>query len=54
LPRLTPWPVVEGTLGILGQPTAAEQQISPHIEQVLSRTPRSFADWAQRHIHAFR
>jgi uncharacterized protein YbjT (DUF2867 family) len=52
--QFMPEPVVEGTLGILGRPTAAEQRISPHIEQVLGRAPRSFADWVQRHIHAFR
>ncbi|MEU4420814.1 hypothetical protein AB0F81_09315 [Actinoplanes sp. NPDC024001] len=48
-----PEPVVDGTLSILGAPTAAEQQVSPHIEQVLRRPARTFADWSRRHRHAF-
>ncbi|MGA5470629.1 NAD(P)H-binding protein [Streptomyces arboris] len=49
-----PEPVVETTLAILGEPTPAEQRISPHVERLLGRAPRTFADWAQRHIAAFR
>ncbi|MCT4354816.1 NAD(P)H-binding protein [Streptomyces sp. Je 1-79] len=49
-----PEPVVETTLAILGEPTPAEQRVSPHIEQVLGRAPRAFADWARRYIPAFR
>ncbi len=45
---------VETTLAVLGEPTAAEQQISPTIEQVLGRAPRTFADWVQDHVAAFR
>jgi uncharacterized protein YbjT (DUF2867 family) len=52
--RFMPEPVVETTLAILGEPTPAEQRISPDVEQVLGRAPRSFADWVQRHIAAFR
>jgi uncharacterized protein YbjT (DUF2867 family) len=52
--QFMPEPVVEGTLAILGEPTTAEQQISPHTEQVLGRAPRTFDDWAQANIHAFR
>lgn len=52
--RFMPEPVVETTLTILGEPTPAEQRISPDVEQVLGRAPRAFADWAQRHIAAFR
>ncbi|GGY22423.1 SDR family oxidoreductase [Streptomyces djakartensis] len=52
--QFMPEPVVETTLTILGEPTPAEQRISPDVEQVLGRTPRTFADWAQRHIAAFR
>ncbi|GAA4335182.1 NAD(P)H-binding protein [Streptomyces venetus] len=52
--QFMPEPVVETTLTILGEPTLAEQRISPDVEQVLGRTPRTFADWAQRHITAFR
>lgn len=45
---------VETTLAVLGEPTPAEQQISPAVEQVLGRRPRAFADWVQDHISAFR
>ncbi|MDT0572811.1 NAD(P)H-binding protein [Streptomyces sp. DSM 3412] len=52
--RFMPEPVVETTLTILGEPTPAEQRISPAVERLLGRAPRTFADWAQRHIAAFR
>ncbi|MEU0074698.1 NAD(P)H-binding protein [Streptomyces sp. NPDC006332] len=52
--QFMPAPVVETTLTILGEPTPAEQRISPDVEQVLGRAPRTFAEWAQRHIAAFR
>ncbi|MER7576917.1 NAD(P)H-binding protein [Streptomyces sp. NPDC126514] len=52
--RFMPEPVVETTLAILGEPTPAEQRISPDVERLLGRAPRTFADWAQRHIAAFR
>ncbi|GLY76710.1 NAD(P)H-binding protein [Actinoallomurus iriomotensis] len=49
-----PEPVVEPTLTILGDPTAAEQEVSPAVEQILGRPPRTFADWARRNVAAFR
>ncbi|MFD7880378.1 SDR family oxidoreductase [Streptomyces sp. NPDC059766] len=52
--RFMPEPVVETTLTILGEPTPAEQRISPDVQQVLGRAPHAFADWARRHIAAFR
>ncbi|GIH14894.1 NAD(P)H-binding protein [Rugosimonospora africana] len=52
--RFMPEPVVEGTLAILGVPTAAEQRISPDVQRVLGRAPRTFADWLGRHLAAFR
>jgi uncharacterized protein YbjT (DUF2867 family) len=52
--RFMPEPVVETTLTILGEPTPDEQRISPDVERLLGRAPRTFADWAQRHIAAFR
>ncbi|MFE4698291.1 NAD(P)H-binding protein [Streptomyces sp. NPDC056738] len=52
--RFMPEPVVETTLAILGEPTPAEQRVSPDIERVLGRAPRTFADWARRHVAAFR
>ncbi|WP_433236193.1 NAD(P)H-binding protein [Streptosporangium sp. CA-135522] len=51
--RFMPEPVVEGTLAILGEPTAAEQRVSPDVEQILGREPRTFAEWAARNIAAF-
>ncbi|GIH19661.1 NAD(P)H-binding protein [Rugosimonospora africana] len=45
---------VDTTLAVLGEPTLAEQQVSPAIEQVLGRTPRTFTGWVQEHITAFR
>lgn len=49
-----PEPVVEGTLAILGEPTPAEQRISPSTQQILGRPARSFDDWVRRHLPAFR
>ncbi|WP_129842448.1 NAD(P)H-binding protein [Streptomyces sp. RFCAC02] len=49
-----PEPVVEGTLAILGEPLPAERRVSPDIERVLGRAPRTFADWAARNAAAFR
>jgi uncharacterized protein YbjT (DUF2867 family) len=54
LAQFMPEPVLETTLAILGEPTPVEQRISPDIEKVLGRAPRSFADWAARNIAAFR
>jgi hypothetical protein len=45
--------VAETTLDVLGMPTAAEQRISPDVERVLGRPPRTFIDWAQCRIAAF-
>ncbi|MEV6018759.1 NAD(P)H-binding protein [Streptomyces sp. NPDC051997] len=52
--RFMPEPVVATTLSILGEPTPAERRVSPDVERVLGRAPRTFADWAERHIAAFR
>ena len=52
--RFMPEPVADGTLAILGEPTAAEQRVSPHVEQILGRPPRTFTDWASRNAAAFR
>lgn len=48
-----PEPVVEATLGALGSPSADEQRVSPDVERLLGRPPRSFADWAARNVAAF-
>ncbi|MFI6290567.1 NAD(P)H-binding protein [Nonomuraea sp. NPDC050790] len=48
-----PEAVAEGTLNILGTPTAEEQRISPDVRRVLGREPRSFAAWAGQNAAAF-
>ncbi|GAA1360770.1 NAD(P)H-binding protein [Streptomyces beijiangensis] len=52
--RFMPEAAVDGTLDILGEPSADEQQVSPAVEQVLGRAPRPFAAWAGRNADAFR
>jgi uncharacterized protein YbjT (DUF2867 family) len=52
--RFMPAPVVETTLAILGEPTPAEQRVSPDVQRVLGRPARPFADWAREHVAAFR
>lgn len=52
--RFMPEPVVETTLDAIGAPTPAEQRISPDVERVLGRAPRTFAHWVRRNIAAFR
>ncbi|MEU2427431.1 NAD(P)H-binding protein [Streptomyces sp. NPDC007851] len=49
-----PEPVVETTLAVLGEPTAAEVRTGPDVAAVLGRPPRSFAEWARRNAAAFR
>ncbi|SNQ50296.1 conserved hypothetical protein [Frankia canadensis] len=45
---------VDTTLAVLGEPTPDEQQISPAVEQILGRPPRTFDAWVTRHVPAFR
>ncbi|WP_210585274.1 SDR family oxidoreductase [Streptomyces sp. GESEQ-35] len=52
--RFMPGPVVDTTLGILGEPNPAELRISPDIELVLGRAPGAYGGWARRHVAAFR
>jgi hypothetical protein len=52
--QFVPEPVVETALEILGESNPAEQRISPDVEQVLGRAPRTFAEWAARNIAAYR
>lgn len=49
-----PEPVAERTLSIFGDPTPAEQHVSPGVQEILGRPPRSFAEWAVRDAKAFR
>jgi uncharacterized protein YbjT (DUF2867 family) len=52
--RSMPGELADDTLDILGSPSPAELHVSPDVERVLGRAPRSFADWAARNIAAFR
>ncbi|MFJ8039757.1 NAD(P)H-binding protein [Kitasatospora sp. NPDC096147] len=54
LARFLPPTVVDGTLAILGEPTAEEQRPSPDVQAVLGRAPQPFTAWARRHAAAFR
>ncbi|MGW0808506.1 NAD(P)H-binding protein [Nonomuraea sp. NPDC002799] len=49
-----PEPVVDATLGVLGEPSPGELRVSPDVEEVLGRAPRTFAEWAARNAPAFR
>ncbi|GHI96104.1 SDR family oxidoreductase [Streptomyces olivaceus] len=52
--RAMPAELADDTLDILGSPSPAEQRVSPDVERVLGRAPRTFADWAARNVDAFR
>jgi uncharacterized protein YbjT (DUF2867 family) len=52
--RFMPEPIVDTTLDILGTPKPEEQRVSPDVEQILGRSPRTFAEWAARNAAAFR
>ncbi|MEV6932668.1 NAD(P)H-binding protein [Dactylosporangium sp. NPDC051485] len=49
-----PEPVADGTLEILGRPTAQERAVSPDVERVLGRKAGSFAQWARRNAGLYR
>ncbi|MFG3214210.1 SDR family oxidoreductase [Streptomyces tendae] len=52
--RNMPAELADDTLDIVGNPSPAEQRVSPDVERVLGRAPRPFADWAARNVTAFR
>ncbi|MFF5091160.1 SDR family oxidoreductase [Streptomyces niveus] len=52
--RSMPAELADDTLDILGSPSPAESRVSPDVERILGRAPRPFADWAARHVAAFR
>ncbi|MER7674565.1 NAD(P)H-binding protein [Kitasatospora sp. NPDC096128] len=52
--RSMPAELADDTLDILGDPSPAELRVSPDIQRVLGRAPRTFADWAARNVAAFR
>ncbi|GAB3660154.1 NAD(P)H-binding protein [Actinocorallia lasiicapitis] len=49
-----PEPVADATLAVLGEPVPAETRVSPDLEHLLGRSPRSFADWATTAAPSFR
>jgi uncharacterized protein YbjT (DUF2867 family) len=49
-----PAELADDTLDILGAPTPAELRVSPDVERVLGRAPRSFGEWVGRNVVAFR
>ncbi|QWF81826.1 SDR family oxidoreductase [Amycolatopsis sp. CA-230715] len=49
-----PLELAGATLDILGSATEAELRVSPDVERVLGRAPRSFAEWVERHVSVFR
>jgi uncharacterized protein YbjT (DUF2867 family) len=49
-----PEPVVEGTLAILGEPTAEELAVSADVETILGRSARPFRDWVASSTGRFR
>ncbi|MDQ0811949.1 uncharacterized protein YbjT (DUF2867 family) [Streptomyces sp. B3I7] len=52
--RSMPAELADDTLDILSSPSPAELRVSPDVERVLGRAPRTFADWAARHVDVFR
>ncbi|MDX8029971.1 NAD(P)H-binding protein [Lentzea sp. BCCO 10_0856] len=52
--QMMPGELADDTLDILGSPTPAEQRVSPDVQAVLGRTPRTFSTWAARNAAAFR
>ncbi|MEU8504079.1 NAD(P)H-binding protein [Streptomyces brevispora] len=52
--RFVPMELADDTLDIISAPNPAELRISPDVERVLSRAPRSFNGWVARNTAAFR
>ncbi|MEU6679037.1 NAD(P)H-binding protein [Streptomyces sp. NPDC046925] len=52
--RFVPAELADDTLDIISAPNPAELRISPDVERVLGRAPRSFDAWVTRNIAAFR
>ncbi|MFD8206600.1 NAD(P)H-binding protein [Streptomyces sp. NPDC059695] len=53
LVRFLPEEAVDGMLSVTGAPLADERRVSPDVERVLGRAPRSFSAWAERNVSAF-
>ncbi|QES48963.1 NmrA family transcriptional regulator [Streptomyces venezuelae] len=52
--HVMPAVVAEGTLSVLGEPSAQEREVSPDVERLLGRPAGSFAGWAARNAAIFR
>jgi len=52
--RSMPAELADDTLDILSSPSPAELRVSPDVQRVLGRAPRTFAEWAARNVAAFR
>ncbi|MFI2765446.1 SDR family oxidoreductase [Streptomyces echinatus] len=52
--QFVPSQLADDTLDILAAPNSDELRISADVERVLGRAPRSFGDWLDRHLAAFR
>ncbi|MFE3519291.1 NAD(P)H-binding protein [Streptomyces sp. NPDC059166] len=52
--RSMPAELADDTLDILESPNPAELRVMPDVQRILGRAPHTFADWAARHIAAFR
>ncbi|MGI5504055.1 SDR family oxidoreductase [Lentzea sp. CA-135723] len=52
--KMMPGELADDTLDIVGAPTPDELAVSPDVRRVLGRSPRTFAEWAARHVEAFR
>lgn len=52
--RFVPAELADDTLDIISAPNPAELRISPDVERVLGRAPRTFDAWVARNIAAFR
>lgn len=52
--RFLPERTVDDTLAIFAEPLPHEQRISPDVERVLGRPPRTFAEWAARNAAVFK
>ncbi|MFJ2415916.1 SDR family oxidoreductase [Streptomyces brevispora] len=52
--RFVPMELADDTLDIISAPNPSELRISPDVERVLSRAPRSFNGWVARNTAAFR
>jgi uncharacterized protein YbjT (DUF2867 family) len=52
--QFMPERIAEATLDILGNPSADEQAVSPDVQRVLGRPARTFAEWAEANVTAFK